>query len=121
MLQVYLTQSVYDPVGSVRENLQAYGAAGNAADPVQSGVLLDPPTAPPPRVVMYTAVRLAIALTLTSSCAIAEPAPKSLYQRLGGKQAISAVVNDFVANVAADKRINGFFSNADMPQLKAKL
>ena len=35
---------------------------------------------------------------------------KSLYDRLGGKTAIVAVVDDFVANVAADKRINAFFT-----------
>lgn len=33
---------------------------------------------------------------------------KSLYDRLGGKTAISAVVDEFVARVAADKRINSF-------------
>jgi hemoglobin len=45
----------------------------------------------------------------------------SLYDRLGGKPAITAVVDQFVANVAADQRINGFFANADIPDLKAKL
>ena len=35
---------------------------------------------------------------------------KSLYDRLGGKTAITAVVDDFVGNVAADKRINAFFA-----------
>jgi hemoglobin len=39
-------------------------------------------------------------------------AQKSLYDRLGGKTAIVAVVDDFVANVAADKRINSFFTAA---------
>jgi hemoglobin len=34
---------------------------------------------------------------------------KTLYQRLGGKKAITAVVDEFVGNVAADARINGFF------------
>jgi hemoglobin len=46
---------------------------------------------------------------------------KSLYDRLGGKDAITAVVDDFVANVAADARINAFFANADIPGLKTKL
>lgn len=46
---------------------------------------------------------------------------KPLYDRLGGKDAITAVVDDFVANVAADKRINAFFTNADIPGLKQKL
>jgi len=35
---------------------------------------------------------------------------KSLYDRLGGKSAIVSVVDDFVANCAADKRINSFFA-----------
>jgi hemoglobin len=34
---------------------------------------------------------------------------KSLYDRLGKKKAIVAVVDQFVANVAADNRINAFF------------
>ncbi len=33
----------------------------------------------------------------------------SLYKSLGGKKAITAVVDDFVGRVAADSRINGFF------------
>lgn len=45
----------------------------------------------------------------------------SLYDRLGGKGAITAVVDDFVGNVAADKRINGRFANANIPHLKEKL
>ena len=46
---------------------------------------------------------------------------KSLYDRLGGKDALTAVVDDFVGNVAADKRINGFFAKADIPRLKRNL
>ena len=46
---------------------------------------------------------------------------KPLYDRLGGKPAITAVVDDFVANVAADTRINGYFAHADIPHLKMEL
>jgi hemoglobin len=46
---------------------------------------------------------------------------KSLYDRLGGKPAITAVVDDFVGRVAADNRINGKFANADLPRLKMML
>jgi hemoglobin len=46
---------------------------------------------------------------------------KSLYDRLGGKPAITAVVDDFAARVAADRRINRFFANSDIPSFKAKL
>lgn len=36
---------------------------------------------------------------------------KSLYSRLGGKKGITAVVEDFVNNCAADTRINRFFAD----------
>lgn len=47
--------------------------------------------------------------------------PRSLYDRLGGKTAISAVVDQFVANVAGDSRINGRFATTDIPKLKGHL
>jgi len=37
--------------------------------------------------------------------------PKSLYTRLGGKKAITAVVDEFVNNCATDTRINKFFAD----------
>ena len=45
---------------------------------------------------------------------------KSLYDRLGGKNAISAVVDQFVGHVADDKRINNFFAKtaSDPERLK---
>ncbi len=46
---------------------------------------------------------------------------KSLYDRLGGKPAITAVVDDFVGRVAADTRINGKFATANIPRLKTML
>ena len=50
------------------------------------------------------------------------PAPQaSLYTRLGGQPAITAVVDDFVANVAGDNRINHFFAHTDIPHLKMEL
>ncbi len=48
-------------------------------------------------------------------------AERSLYDRIGGKDAITGVVEDFVANLAADKRISAFFDNADMTSFKQKL
>lgn len=48
-------------------------------------------------------------------------AEKSLYEGLGGKEAITAVVDDFVGRVAADNRINGFFAKANIPRLKTQL
>jgi hemoglobin len=46
---------------------------------------------------------------------------KPLYDRLGGKDAISAVVDEFVKNVTNDKRINAMFANADGAKLKTNL
>ena len=56
----------------------------------------------------------------------AAPAANTLYDRLGGREAIVAVVDSFVARVAADSRINGFFKAAAadptrMAAFKAKL
>ncbi len=52
---------------------------------------------------------LGMALAMGSSMA-AHAADKTLYDSLGGKKAIVAVVDEFVGRVAADKRINGFFA-----------
>jgi len=57
----------------------------------------------------------------TATAASAQMMQKSLYERLGGQPAIIAVVDDFVGNVAADKRINGFFGKTDIPRLKRLL
>ena len=46
---------------------------------------------------------------------------KSLFTRLGGLDAITAVVDDFVNNVAADVRINAFFAKTDAVKLKKQL
>lgn len=46
----------------------------------------------------------------------------TLYDRLGRRDAIAAVVKDFVElRVAKDNRINAFFANTDIPGLEAKL
>ena len=62
---------------------------------------------------MIRALRLFTVLGLASLAValVASPSSqKSLYDRLGGKTAIVAVVDDFVANCAADARINKFFA-----------
>jgi hemoglobin len=46
---------------------------------------------------------------------------RSLYQRLGGREAIVAVIDDFVGRAAGDDRINGKFARTDVPRLKAML
>ncbi len=48
-------------------------------------------------------------------------AKDALYKSLGGKTAITAVVDEFVSRVASDNRINGFFRDAAAdPQRLAK-
>ena len=75
---------------------------------------------------MRAAKRVVTALAVCISlfgCANMNAAERnaSLYDRLGGKPAITAVVDDFVGNVAADSRINGFFARTNIPRLKAQL
>jgi len=55
-------------------------------------------------------VAIACLATLAVTSSGWAQAPKSLYDRLGGRTAIVAVVDDFVANCAADTRINKFFA-----------
>ena len=78
---------------------------------------------------------LALPLAVTAGCGRNEdatsPAPEpqaeavvpamSLYDRLGGEAAIKAVVDEFVANVGDDARINHYFANADLDRLKGHL
>ena len=62
---------------------------------------------------------------LTVGCAGSMTSPTqettSLYDRLGGKPAITAVVDDFIGHVAADARINQRFAGANIPRLKTML
>jgi hemoglobin len=45
----------------------------------------------------------------------------SLYERLGGKDAISRIVEDMAQNILMDSRINRKFAKSDAPRLLAKL
>jgi len=63
---------------------------------------------------------LAVLLAGGACSVVPTPAP-SLYQRLGGDDAIAAVVDDATANIAADPRINQRFAGAAIPSLKSKL
>jgi hemoglobin len=64
---------------------------------------------------------LGMALLLAACQGMMPMQQKSLYERLGGKDAITAVVDDFVGNVAADNRINKFFARTNIPNLKRNL
>jgi hemoglobin len=88
-----------------------------------------------PRINRFTALGLALALggagcsgekktaedTLATSGAADTTASRSLYDRLGGKSAITAVVDTFVARVAADTRINKKFARSDIPRVKTMI
>ncbi len=45
----------------------------------------------------------------------------TLYERLGGEEAIAAVVKDMTARVAADDRINQFFAKTNIPKFERLL
>ena len=56
------------------------------------------------------AIAALVGLLATTAGAQNAAKQKSLYDRLGGKKAITAVVDEFVGRVAADNRINQFFA-----------
>lgn len=66
---------------------------------------------------------LAMACASTSTNTGPAPAapPASLYNRLGQRPAIDAVVHDFVGRLAADERIKARFANTDMARLERLL
>lgn len=69
-----------------------------------------------------TLLSLSLLLTLLlalSASATAQQNP--LYERLGGKEAITAVVDEFASRVLADARINQKFGKSDPVRLKAQL
>jgi len=62
--------------------------------------------------VLGTCVVAALLVSVSSASLFGQGAMKEkpLYDRLGGKKAIAAVVDEFVGRVAADSRINAFFA-----------
>jgi hemoglobin len=79
-------------------------------------------------------VMLALALAPAAAC-WAGPAPEPprsstsppanarppLYERLGGRSAISAIAEQAVQNLVGDRRLQTFFANADVPRLRRQL
>ncbi len=67
-------------------------------------------------------IGIALAAAVLGACAtMDEP---SLYKRLGGRDAIAFVVDDFVANMVADARVSGRFKALNPPavnRLKSNL
>ncbi|ACC40814.1 MULTISPECIES: group I truncated hemoglobin [Mycobacterium ulcerans group] len=47
-------------------------------------------------------------------------APVSIYDKIGGYEAIEAVVEDFYVRVLADDQLGGFFTGTNMNRLKGK-
>lgn len=78
-----------------------------------------------------TMIRLALLVIALAACggskqqpasAAEQPAAKNtLYDRIGGMDAIKSIVDDFVANVQADERIKRFFATSDTAALEEKL
>lgn len=68
---------------------------------------------------VFSTLAVLVALGLAACARV--PEERTLYQRLGGEPAIAAVVDDFVANVAADPVINQRFARTDIPKLKKLL
>jgi hemoglobin len=70
---------------------------------------------------------LLLSLALGAAFIAANPAnaEKSLYERLGGEPAITAVVDDFVGRAAADPKVDftrgGKYDKLDVPKLKKQL
>ena len=73
------------------------------------------------RTLLLTVLSMAVVGCSTVDTQAGQPAHKSLYDRLGGKPAITAVIDQFVANVANDTRINERFATTDIPRLKKNL
>src|SRR5262245_9549589 len=64
------------------------------------------------------------AALLVAGCAggmMGEKKKAPLYERLGGRPAMQAVVDDFIGNVANDARINKRFAGANIGKLKSNL
>ncbi|MFM2121356.1 MAG: hypothetical protein RL722_2824 [Pseudomonadota bacterium] len=62
-----------------------------------------------------------IGLALGTSSFVAHAADKTLYERLGGKPALEAVVNELWTIASADKRINARFANTKPEVFAGKL
>ena len=66
-------------------------------------------------------VLVLVCLVFTSFSALASQhseKPKSLYQRLGGYDAIAAVTDDFIGRMATDKQLGKFFVGHSEDSLK---
>lgn len=58
-----------------------------------------------------TVMRAVVLAVLLSACADDAPPAETMYDRLGGEPGIRAVIEDFVAKLGADDKVNGYFLN----------
>jgi len=73
------------------------------------------------RSIKLGSIAIAIGIAILLANVASAQKMDSLYKRLGGKAAITAVVEEFVKNCATDTRINGFFKQtAGDPKRLAK-
>jgi hemoglobin len=49
-----------------------------------------------------------------------KPQPVTIFDRIGGHEAIEVVVEDFYGRVLADEQLSGFFTGTNMNRLKGK-
>jgi hemoglobin len=91
----------------------ACGGGSDSAPPPVTPAAVDSSSATTSSTSTTTTTTTDSTTTTTSAMPAAStppPAPKSLYDRLGGKDAIGKVVDTFLGVVAADKRINKRFA-----------
>jgi hemoglobin len=69
------------------------------------------------RIVSVT-VLLVMAAIVSGACASMQPSEPSLYKRLGGREGIRGVVDDFVAFLVADPRVSARFKNLKPPEVE---
>ncbi len=71
------------------------------------------------RVLGWGVVTLFLAVNLGACASTSQSAAApSLYKRLGGREGIATVVNDFTANMAADARVNARFKDMKAPDIE---
>ena len=61
------------------------------------------------RIVLKITLNIGLLMVLTNHASAQEPTEKSLYERLGGYNAIAAVVDDFIGRLVTDSQLSRFF------------
>ena len=76
---------------------------------------------------MKQTITLLVSLGVLAGCASSKPAPTAdpapratLFDRLGGSPVIEAMVDDFLARVAGDERINAGYAGSDLPRVRQR-